>query len=352
MAYIDQDMRGFYLEYLLLAMGFEPANQLIQSLGWYFSDQNTNDPVDIATLVEDQLTYNLLSFPNGVRNDDKMKRSMVYPNEGHPENARLELERLKAKGIHIRKGAYVAVGSERGLLSAPIFEATDIILVDNNRLVVAYNLINAALLQVSTSLADYIYLRFYANLEIWKKRLLGAIKDVSLDDYDLWFAMWREKVQQLSPIGYDTLTGYGLERLHLNDPDYFRGVNYLYDETLWQFLHDMAASGRIHVYECDLKDFASIGQFFGYLKTHDIQVGVFDLSNGWWQEYGIPLNAIFWCGHYSGVLSSDPESCTAFLFTHRCRTDDPNRVLDSWTYWLMPYDYKERISSKLFCFGK
>lgn len=351
MAYLDPGMRDFYLEYLLLAMSIEPTKELMQNLASYFSDsQDANAPVehDVAMLFEDQLTYNLLSFPNGApMSDAEARKSYVFPNEGHPEKIRAEREQMIDNGISIPSAAYVAVGTERGLLSAPIFEATHIVLVDNNAYVYLYNSINVALLQVSSSLADYIYLRFYADFETWMARLRDAIKGVPLDSYGACFKIWRMLVRQVSPEEFNASTGYGLQRLHLNDSDYFQGVNYLYDETLWQYLHDLAVRNCIHVYKCDLRKLAEVKKFYRYLKEHNIQIGVFDLSNAWWAVYSIPLERILRDGNEYGIFSSDPESCSAFLFTNRDIMADSKDVLDSWTYWLMPYHHEEWLDDKI-----
>lgn len=222
------------------------------------------------------------TFQSG--NDPMITMSTVAfldPNERHPRDAQPML-------ADSAPGAYIAVGTERcfmmGILLAQI---NQLVCIDRNPMVVAYNLINATLLKLSVSRPDYLDLLLTDELIQWiqkaqgstvlnedEKRLLSNVKV---------FEFWRYRVRESK--AFDPFH----KRYEDNNPSApFAGAHYLYDNTAYARIARLAKSDRVESELVDLNEPNALSSIFASLDQKQISVSVIDISNAWWSKYAGP----------------------------------------------------------------
>lgn len=306
---------------------------------------------ELHLLDADKLILNILQyFPYDNLNREVVKPlGFLYPNEGEPIKINAELDALYKTGYVLREGAYVGVGSERGLCSAWMFRAFLIYLIDHNPHVVVYNNINIGLLAISTSAHDYRYLRLFASPDVWRQRsevALTSLKGKYVASYvmlvgkpEMWFA-WYNWARNIYPVNDKPETGFGLQKLHENDSQFFKDVNYLYDENRFAYLHERALGGRIRADLIDLKNSRDLEKLFTKIKDLSLVITVFDLSNAWLEKYlsQEELHQIDELARKYGLISQELSSL--FLVTHNDGQEDKLK----WEYLLLPAKSHSKIT--------
>ena len=172
----------------------------------------------------------------------------LIPNEEYPSDAIPLFD-------HAPAGVYIAVGTERGFISAALTpNITHLLLADVDYEVVRYNRLNIALLKVAKSRRDYLHLRLGARAKEWKARAYASSiidkKEIRLlADATIW-KWWKEKVRDYSkfrrfhaPLPHDRSV-----------PFVFKSANYLYYDALFERIKDLAVKNRIDVVQLDLRD--------------------------------------------------------------------------------------------------
>ncbi len=214
-----------------------------------------------------------LKVPVPVRTSDGSH--FIRPNERHPEDALPIL-------FQTSQGAYIAVGAERGFIGAALSKSTHLILTDIDRDVARYNSINVALLKASTSLSDYLQLRYASNPSIWKSKSKEIIDETNiiLNDSNAWlfWNTWQSRQEKLF------------------DPsvkEFFKEVNYLKDPVLFNKLQTMAKQGRIKVLHLSYNSQESIDLLVNAISESGIKLSVLDISNAWYPAYISPPNFKF-----------------------------------------------------------
>lgn len=236
-------------------------------------------------------------------------REIVAPNELDPgHGARLFRD--------VAPGVFLSVGSERGFISAALSErATHLLLLDYSPSVVKFNRLNIALLQMSESLQDYLYLRFEAKFSDimehpgrWKIST-SLLSDMNPENWKWWE---RERTNPAWKAFHD-----------LSSTD-FEGANYLRDEKLFKRLRDMARADKIQAELYDLRDVKQTKAIAALLKEAGLRLSVIDISNAWWPNYvGNSLESVL------PVLADASTQLTRLVVT------DARFVgagIDSWVY--------------------
>ena len=238
----------------------------------------------------------------------------VPPNEQHP-----------AVALPIWKqsnhGAYVSVGTERSFMGAAVTQAEALVVIDYDAAIVEFAAINRALLAVSHGREDYITLRLTASPEVWAKRAaeVGLEDAKTLRDKNA-FAFWRAKVRE-------NTTAWSAAFEHFNKqaskPDgAFVQTNYMFDDQLYEHLHQLAQKGRIWMRTVDLRDEQAVRRLCEDIRAKGWRLGVVDTSNVQDVAEAGPAAA----GQYVAWFSPFAEDDTLFLNTERA-----NRQAD--TYW-------------------
>jgi hypothetical protein len=191
------------------------------------------------------------------------QHTFLYPNELNPELSKPILNRST------EAGAYVSVGTERGLIGAALSpHANYILLVDQDPKVVRYNQINIELLKHSQSRENYLRLRMSQNFDEWKGTL-------SQDDFDWWKEVTRSKHPR---------NQYFQQKPAESAYAAFKDANYLHDDALFAKIQNLAKTNRIEVVASYIE-----GEPFKLaienLKKKNIAINVLDISNVWTEAY-------------------------------------------------------------------
>jgi len=271
------------------------------------------------------------------RNYDFWGCDLVYlaPNENYPQKALSIFQKAQA-------GAYITVGTERGFIAAANSpNVTHLVLLDNNISVVAFNKINTILLKMAKTREDYLRLRFgggfyskpflQALIQMaklvparWREHandpfldLLGDSKINALEeayrevfpgrDYKAFMEEARQSGLSKEEINFletcrnshegktniqiwDEVVngGFSFGKFHresLPGVGKFSGVNYLYNEEAFTKLSRMAKEGRILSGLVDISDPQELSNIVAQLKSQNIRLSVFDISNAWWWRW-------------------------------------------------------------------
>lgn len=217
------------------------------------------------------------------RSDGKLENSPLFaaPNEKYPGFS-LEILKQAPRGVHI------AVGTERGFISASLSpSATHLLLTDSDLGIVKFNQINIALLKVSLSRQDYVKLRLSSAPSEWLQR---ARMTDSLSEreqkilglpafFDWWQQIHREKGLRAFE---DFLVPPGGKKRY---PLAFQDANYLWDEAQFSKIQEMARTDRIQSIWLDWLDRAHVYQVLQAIQDARLEVSVLDLSNAWEKRY-------------------------------------------------------------------
>ena len=191
----------------------------------------------------------------------------VAPNEWHQEDT---LPIIK----DAPKGAYVAVGTERGFVGASLTpNATHLILTDFDPDVVEYNRINIALLAVANDRQDYLKLRQARVYSEWKGRLPLTREQ---------FSFWRTYQNQLTEDN-SYYVKFDMDVLQMDQ--YFIGSSYLKDDKLFAKLQKMARENKLQAVLLDYSNLEGVKKFVSDLIAAKIKISVFDPSNAWVDLY-------------------------------------------------------------------
>jgi hypothetical protein len=238
----------------------------------------------------------------------------VPPNEQHP-----------AVALPIWKqsnhGAYVSVGTERSFMGATVTRAEALVVIDYDAAIVEFAAINRALLAASHDREDYITLRLTAPAEVWSERAAGVGQEdaKTLRDKNS-FAFWKDKVRE-------NTTAWSAAFEHFNKQastpgGAFAQTNYMFDDPLYEHLHELAKNGRIWARTVDLRDEKAVERLCEDMRAKGWRLGVVDTSNVQDVAEAGPAAA----GQYVMWFSQFAEDNTLFLNTERA-----NRPAD--TYW-------------------
>ena len=191
--------------------------------------------------------------------------------------------------------------------------------------------INAALLKISISLADYVSLRQKDSVDTWARRIMGTDEDVvrQLGDAANW--VWWEKIVRHSHLG---LKDFTVEPRLIQDP--FYGFNYLFDEALYAHLHQLAVAGRIWASVADLGNANQLESVLQAIAAAGFPLGIVDGSNvldpAW-------LGCI---GTAAYIRKIRPYAVPDTLFLN---TVDYPRTSCNWSYVAFTSEYLETYTS-------
>src|ERR1700733_12716882 len=160
----------------------------------------------------------------------------VAPNEHYP---------IIGKAIFDQSnhGTYLSVGSERSFMGAAYTKAQALYVIDLDPDVVKFAYINRALLHASHDRTDYVFLRLRASVKDWKVRGVNMIGEDQgiLQDLNNW-KWWRANVREEN--GWHE----GFQKMAhkpKNSKDPFFGFNYLFDDSLFTQLKQLADNNLI-----------------------------------------------------------------------------------------------------------
>jgi len=238
----------------------------------------------------------------------------VPPNEQHP-----------AMALPIWKqsnhGAYVSVGTERSFMGAAVTRAAALVVIDYDSAIVQFAAINRALLAASVNRDDYVTLRLTAPRETWVGRASQvATEDAeTLRDKTAW-TFWNDNVRQNTNAWSAAFQHFNQQADKPDGP--FAQTNYMFDDQLYQHLHDLARNGHIWTRTLDLRDEKAVRKLCQDMLASGMILGVIDTSNVPDTSEAGQLAA----GKYVAWFSEFVEDSTLFLNTERA-----NRQSD--TYW-------------------
>jgi hypothetical protein len=215
------------------------------------------------------------------KNDDILYGEFIAPNEKNPIDMLSALDGQVADS----RESYIAVGSERGFISAALTKAKILILIDYSSGVVDFNRINIGLLAISKDIEDYRHLRLYAQAGEWQKRAALFLKNQAaqlpsqyvryLLNERNWY-LWDKNVRKSESFS---------KGLHKKDSEEFTHANYLFDESLFAHIKKLVNDGQIISERLDLNAVESVNSFFKQLQQKKVQINIFDISNAWWVEF-------------------------------------------------------------------
>lgn len=241
----------------------------------------------------------------------------VPPNEQHPAVA-LPIWKQSNHGV------YVSVGTERSFMGAAVTRAEALVVIDYDAAIVEFAAINRALLAVSRGREDYIVLRLTAPADVWAERAAGAGKEdaKTLRDENS-FKFWKEKVRE-NTMAWSAAFEQFNRRAEKPDAA-FAQTNYMFDDQLYEHLHQLAQRGRIWTRTVDLRDERAVRRLCEDLRAQGWRLGVVDTSNVQDVAEAGPAAA----GKYVTWFSEFAEDNTLFLNTERA-----NRPADThWSYF-------------------
>lgn len=203
----------------------------------------------------------------------------LSPNEHNYHSARAILSQAP-------KGAYVSVGTERGLLNAGMVDnVTHIFLIDAAPNVVWFNRYNIALLKLSRDREDYIQLRSKSPLSELRSR---AEESDALDEEEklalkeeAQFMEWRSTMMRRDHQLLNRQIRTGLFHSYLP----FGNKNYINDDEIFSKLKELADQNKIEAHNINFKTEDNIVRFINGLRQHKISLSVLDVSNAWWMMY-------------------------------------------------------------------
>lgn len=250
--------------------------------------------------------------------------SYLAPNEINPEIGAPILK-------HAGAGVYISVGTERGFMGAiQTPKASHLLLLDMDPQVVKFNRYNIALLKLSKNREDYLHLRLNASLNELKERVkntsdktLSALFDqesfqfwqVNVRDSFLFSDFNRNKISFFARYKKNLGTAFSdkkiekyIETFAKQDKEKFNVTNYLYEDSAFQKIHQMAQEDKIQAVLGNFTDHERLAEISSALKEKNLKVSVIDFSNAWdrWDYPTTPQNISDIMTHFAPV--SDENS--------------------------------------------
>jgi hypothetical protein len=220
--------------------------------------------------------------------------SFFVPNELNPADA-MDIWRQS------RPGAYVSVGTLRGPTGAAFSNATHLIQLDRDPVVIFFNEINASLLRIADSRADYVRLWFHATPQEWQRRISASNLP----------PQW--KAHLLRPEVHEWWNSQARNSpwTNLVEPPkgpfpYFEGANYLLDDGAFSKMSKMAKEGKIFIEQVELTQPKAITAAIDRIRarTPDLRISVLDISNAWDSQY-IPSRKFGTMLEHFGPMAGD-----------------------------------------------
>lgn len=210
--------------------------------------------------------------------DPEATDTNVYlaPNEFNPKDATPILNSLSP-------GVYLSVGTERGFMAAALGKnISHLLLTDRNPLVVQYNRINILLLKLFNERERYVAWRTRArSYDEWTALVKGS--NLSTEE-KLWLgkdSVWQ--FWQRNAVQHTKMTSFHTPPSGESLP--FHRANYLFDDTLFQRLHEMANRGNLQAVRVQLEDAAEVTMVAKALSDKRLKLAAVDISNGWQDQY-------------------------------------------------------------------
>lgn len=219
-----------------------------------------------------------------------------------PISSEMQLGKIQHLVLPAEPGVYLTVGSERSFRGASMMpNVTYLIQIDVAPDIIRYNLINKELLKAPT-LHEYKRLRWEASFLDWKQFIAKSNEQkikvkLNQDDYT-W---WQQEVRDIEGMEYpipEQLNRFksapfcpnddisALEKkIDLGQILDFKTGNYLFSETLYQRLHQLAVNNRILTSQINLMDEGQTQKLIHYLKENNLHVSVLDLDNLYFESY-------------------------------------------------------------------
>lgn len=186
------------------------------------------------------------------------------------------------------RGVQIAVGTERGLLTA---SGPYLILADSDKFVRLYNFINLALLNAASDIETYRQLRFARELSVWTKFKVNL--GPNLDQISA-FSFWNRSQlsRSFTSFGYLNfnlmLSSPPLERIDFIKENFNLDSNtnripldqdYVWNNDRFLKLKEKQQSGRIAIYAIDFTNIGEVDQLISILKKRSIETLSVDFSN-------------------------------------------------------------------------
>jgi hypothetical protein len=216
--------------------------------------------------------------------------SYIIPNELNPSQQAAHIKDAPA-------GVYVTVGTERALFAAIVSPNIEsLFIIDKDPTVIRFHQINTKLLAASRDRQHYLESRKYVSCSDWLD--LG----LSNDDCIFWIT---NLIKQDSWV--------------LNNPpdaeeatDLLSPVNYLYNNSAYERVHQLALDNRIYALQGDVSNADFMLRMLSEFKKRGIAITALDFSNAWSRAY-IPrdkLKAVL------NAIWSQLDTHSRIVFTH------------------------------------
>ena len=208
------------------------------------------------------------------------RTAFIKPNETMPHRAKPILEKAPA-------GAYISVGTERGIfgaIQAP--QITHLILADYSAHICFFNKMNIALIRLSHG--DRKLYRFFRQESLhqdWKDAVSKAT-DLSPSDammlnsfehYDKWTKAAR---RPLHPEAVDFEIGENQFGQH------FAGdVHYVFNDKAFEKIYRLIADNKVDVILLNLADPYGVPTLGKAMSRANVPLSVIDISNAWWSNF-------------------------------------------------------------------
>ncbi len=202
----------------------------------------------------------------------------LEPNELRPQDAIPLLQESTA-------GAYVSIGSERSFIHASLSNASRLIALDKDPVIVRFNRVNAALLAAAKDRESYVHLRLEASFEEWKKAAQGLLYKDPMRDLltsDTIWKWWNQRVRHVNGSGHKNEFGGFIAKPAAGSN--FDGANYLWEDKLFAKLHAMAKARRIESHLLDLRGRDRVRELVQAIRNGtdpETPLSVLDISNVW-----------------------------------------------------------------------
>ncbi len=218
-----------------------------------------------------------------------------------PISSEMQMGKLMPMLQKAPQGIYLTVGGERSFKGASMMpNVTYLFQMDLAQSIVKFNLINKELLKAPNK-EMYKTLRWDASFLDWKAFVAQSHhKNIKVHLTIQDFEWWEDNIRDLNEMNYPLPEQ--LNRYHKSLPcdetddayekkvnlatilDYKSG-NYLFDDVLYQRLHQLAVENRILTMQINLRDASQTKKLTQYLKDNKMTIGVMDFDNLYYEDY-------------------------------------------------------------------
>ena len=300
--------------------------------------------MNLVTWIENEDIHDLSTFFRRVS-------CYIEPNEEYPCLATAFYKRGTGRPL-------LSVGTERGFMAAGVAKASSLYLFDYDADVAVYNWINLILLKAANDRAHYFELRLKASLEDWldafsKNDEISAL--FSNEDLEKLYSYWNTNVTfrlntddrflkefytfrtldetfpaPFAHLHYNQSTPLLNKKITFEDgsevsvkANKYANFNYLYDDSLFKRVKELADQNKVYIYLGDLTDPDQVKNIVNDVLPQ--QFGVIDTSNALdfvnsWDNYSRMNNMSYKKFLGNGILS--------FLETMSPATDK-----ETWFVW-------------------